>query len=412
MNESSIRYRGWLIAVGASLAIFASFGIRSAFSTIIDPLEQKFLGSRADISAIGALNLLLYGLAQPFVGYAVDRFGGRLILAASVLFLGVGIVVTGLATEIWHVYIAYGVLVAIGIALATPVSVSATVSPWFEQRRGLAISVANSGSPLGQLILVPVSMWLVLSYGLASGYLMLGIGLTVITFPLVLWLVRAPGEADSGSISAARSASPADASAQLSANSALKTGVFWILAIGMLICGYSSAGVVITHLVPHSLCIGVAPMAGAAALALVGGTNFLGVMSTGYLTDRIGRVGPLATLFLIRGVSHLMIYFAGDETALLIAAAIYGFTHSATMSTTAALIADYFGKRNVGLLYGYMLLGHQVAAAAGAYFGGLAFDRSGNYTFAFESAAFLSFGAAVTALLLYRKPVLAYPRAA
>jgi predicted MFS family arabinose efflux permease len=214
-----------------------------------------------------------------------------------------------------------------------------------------------------------------------------------------MWLLRSPS-AEAGVLpSVGRPDGPAEAG---TVAQALRTPTFWLLSFGMLVCGYGSAGVVITHLVPHCSSLGLPPMIGATALALIGATNFIGMLVTGHVMDRVGRILPLATLFLIRGVSHVMILTAANETMLLLASAIYGFTHSATMSATAALIGDYFGKRKVGSIYGYMMLGHQVAAAVGAYLGGVTFDLQGNYLFSLVSAGALSVVAAGTSCLLLR----------
>lgn len=403
IKENSPLYQGWMIAIGASLAIMVSFGVRSAFGTIIEPLEREFGWSRSEISSIAAVNLVLYGLMQPIVGKIVDRYGGRVVLSLSVLLVGGGVVWIAFAKEIWELYMAYGVVVALGIGLASPVSVSAAVSPWFDRKRGMAISVANSGSPLGQLIFVPLCMWLILNYSLGFGFLAIGAALCFVVFPIVATLLRTPnntqlqGRASSGALEE-----------HTPLSTAMRSRVFWILAVAMLVCGYSSAGVVITHLIPHASNMGISPMTSAYALAFIGSANFVGVIVTGYLGDRFGRVFPLPVLFVIRGVAHILILTADGSGALFMASIIYGVTHSATMTTTAAIIGDRFGRRSVGTLYGFMLLGHQLAAGLGALLGGYDFDINANYSLTFISASVISILAAVVCLGLRKEMVAIY----
>lgn len=398
LTEGNIFYGGWFIALGACVAIAVSFGVRSAFGTVITPLEFEFGWSRIDITTAASINLLLYGVCQPAVGGLVDRYGGRWILTTSIILISVGTYWLGHITSLWELYVAYGVVIGLGIALASPVSVSAAVAPHFSRHRGMATSIANAGSPIGQLVFVPLAMFLILYFGFSDGFSRLGLGLLVVALPITIALfIYARG------YSTRVGQGSEECLEKTSLKSASQTRIFWILVLAMLVCGYTSAGVTITHIIPYAACIGISPMVGATGLALIGLANFVGVMVTGYLGDRVGREPILAVLFAIRAVSHILVLASDNEALFLFAAVIYGSTHSATMTTTAAIIGDRFGRHSVGLLYGWLLLGHQIFAALGAFVGGMDYELNASYTVTFSSAVLLSLIASLTSLTIWKR---------
>src|SRR5579884_2979363 len=160
----------WVVVAVTFLAIFVSSGVRSSFGVYVKPLEEEFGWDRAAVSGVAALSLLLYGVAQPLVGSLVDRFGSRAILTGSLVLLGVGALGSALIHELWQLYLTYGLFVSLA--------------------SGGPSTVTVSGISAGQLLLIPVAMWLTVHFGWRLGYVALAVLLLAVTVPLVWLLVR------------------------------------------------------------------------------------------------------------------------------------------------------------------------------------------------------------------------------
>ncbi|HZU05051.1 MAG TPA: MFS transporter [Chloroflexota bacterium] len=405
----------WVVVAVTFLAIFVSSGVRSSFGVYVKPLEEEFGWDRAAVSGVAALSLLLYGVAQPLVGSLVDRFGSRAILTGSLVLLGVGALGSALIHELWQLYLTYGLFVSLASGGPSTVTVSAIAAHWFLVRRGLVVGVATSGISAGQLLLIPVAMWLTVHFGWRLGYVALAVLLLAVTVPLVWLLVRndpaelgwlpfgaSPEESTRTSQSLAATA---ERSTRL--GEAARTLPFWLLAGSYFICGYSTSGLVGTHVVPYAIEHGIAEMAAASALGLMGAVNTLGAVAAGYVADRYGRRNPLAITYFLRGLSLLWLTTVQDARALHVFAILFGLSYIATVPPTTALTADLFGRRSVASIFGWIFLAHQVGSALGAQLGGVLYDLSGDYLFAFLSGGLACFaaGAMVLAIRPARPPV-------
>jgi predicted MFS family arabinose efflux permease len=184
---------------------------------------------------------------------------------------------------------------------------------------------------------------------------------------------------------------------------ALRTPTFWLLAGTFFVCGFSSNGVVGQHFIAHAVDHGFTPGVAAEALALMGIFNFFGTIASGWLTDRIDPRKLLFVYYLFRGVSLLTLPAIHDSLGIVAFAVLFGIDYIATVPPTIALTADTFGRRNVGVVYGWVFAAHMVGAAVAAWGAGIIRDTQGSYTIAFISAALLA-GLASLAALMIRRP--------
>lgn len=401
----------WVVLGAVMLVMLAASGLRSVFGVFIKPLEAEFHWDRASLSGAAALSLFLLGAVGPFAGRLADRWGPRRLLALSLLILGIGTILSSFVKSLWHVYIASGILMAVGAGgagMATAASVSAR---WFETRRGLVIGFLGGAISAGQLIVVPLAMGLTVSYGWRQSYLWLGLGLFALILPLSIWLVRNdPGErglkpygAGHAVPSAGMTSLPAER--RVSLTEAAQVPAFWLLVATFFVCGYTSSGLVLTHLIPHSMEHGFSEMAAAQALGVMGAMNILGTVASGWICDRFGRKGPLAFYYFFRGLSLLFLLYVWNVPSLQLFAAIFGLNYISTVPPTTTLTANIFGRYSVGELSGWIFFSHQVGAALGAAIGGWTFDWTGSYAWAFVSAAVLAVIAAGLSLLIKEEPV-------
>jgi MFS family permease len=208
----------WIVLGAVTFVLLATSGVRSSFGVFIKPMESEFGWDRTSLSLVASLSLFLYGAVAPFVGRLADRWGPRGVLAVATVFLGVGALATSWIVTLWQLYLTAGIVTALGAGGAA-MSVAASVATrWFDTRRGLVLGIAGGGLAAGQLLIVPLAMWLTVGWGWRWTFLLLGTGFLLLVVPLVLALVRNDprdlGLAPYGAKAGARPANAAEIAAQ------------------------------------------------------------------------------------------------------------------------------------------------------------------------------------------------------
>jgi MFS family permease len=411
-KQGRIHY-AWVVLGALIVVMIAASGLRSVFGVFIVPLETEFGWGRTSLSLAASLSLLLLGAIGPVAGRIADVWGPRAVVAAALGTLAVGTVASAFVTQLWHVFIFSGILMALGSGGAAMSTASAVAARWFDKHRGLVMGAFGAGISAGQLIVVPLAMWLTLTLGWRQSYLWLGVGIVVLVLPIAVGLVRddprdkglEPYGADStGSTPVSRAAEP-----RVSLTEATQFPAFWLLAATFFVCGYTSSGLIATHLIPHTKHLGFSEMAGARALGVMGAMNILGTVASGWICDRYGRKGPLALYYFVRGLSLLFLLVVWDIPSLHLFAAIFGLNYVSTVPPTTTLTANIFGRYSVGELSGWIFFSHQVGSALAAAIGGWIYDTTGSYSWAFISAAVLAVIASGLTLAIREEPVTIRP---
>lgn len=184
---------------------------------------------------------------------------------------------------------------------------------------------------------------------------------------------------------------------------AMRTPEFWLLAGTFFICGFTSTGLIGTHLIPYAVDCGIAEITAAGMLALMGAMNFVGTLSSGWLTDRYDPRKLLAIYYSFRGASLLFLPFINTPAGLAFFAILFGLDYIATVPPTVSLVADTFGRRQVGIIYGWVFCAHHIGAALAAWLGGVTRESIGSYGIAFFAAGVLAMAAGMLALRIQRR---------
>jgi len=179
---------------------------------------------------------------------------------------------------------------------------------------------------------------------------------------------------------------------------------FWLLCGSFFVCGGTANGLIGTHLIPHEIEIGIPQIAAASLLGIMGGLNMVGTIFSGWMIDRVKPHRWLALVYALRGVSLLILPFVHDFTGLVFFAVIYGLDWFATVPPSMAITADTFGRQNVGKVYGWIFMSHQIGAAIMASAAGALRTWMGDYQFAFLSGGVIAMIAAGLALQIKIKP--------
>ena len=397
-------YYGWIVVGVTFLTLLISAGVRSAPGVLIHPLEVDLGWNRAAISFAVSVGLLLFGFAAPFGGQLMVRFGPRKLMLFGLTVSGASAILSAGMTNLVQFNLLWGVLSGIGTGVAAAVLGATVANRWFTRRRGLVLGLFGAATSAGQMIFTPLLIGLVERMGWRGSVVVLGIIALVILTPVFLLMQDNPSDLG---LEPYGGPAPGASSAALSMGQtmarAIRVPEFWLLSISFFICGASSNGVVGVHFIPHSIDHAIPQGTAAGVLAIMGGMNFVGSICSGFLTDRIDPRKLLACYYIFRGLSLFLLPFVTSFPGLVIFAVFFGLDYIATVPPTSALVADIFGRRSVGVIFGWVFCAHQVGAASAAYLSGLLRVIFGSYTSAFLIAGGLAVIGGILALRIERE---------
>lgn len=391
-------FYGWVVIGVSFLALFASFGIRVSFGSYITSWEQEFGISRTLVTSISFLSFFTLAIAQPLSGKLNDRHGARAVLTLSMLLVGVSLLVCSIANQLWQLAILYGIMLSLGLTGGSNITVSAVVTRWFTSNRGLAIGLSLSGMAVGQLAVVPLSLFLISKYGWRFTIGWTGVIVLIVFMPLMLMFVRSSPEdiglqsygASAGATEQERTVSSQEKGDGESAWYLLKQRVFWQITIPYFICGVTDVGLMNTHYIPFAQGKGISVGVIAFTFSLIAVANIFGTIGTGHMADRLNRSRLLAIIYGIRGGSFLLLLLATDRPWLLVIfAIIYGTSEMASIAPVSSLCAHVFRKNSIGTVFGLIAVSHQLGGAIGSLAPGIIYDATGSYTPVFIFAILL-----------------------
>src|SRR3954468_21159352 len=213
----------WAVGAVVSIPLTIASGARLLFGVVLKPMSEEFGWNRAQLTGAVMLAMIVLSICQPLVGLLVDRIGAKRILVSGIAFLGVSLIPLSFATSLWQIYVLYGVLTSFGLAAASPVLATTIVGRWFTEKRGLAMSLATSGSAFGQLLIVPVATWIMLATSWQTTYRVLAVALLAVAVPLSALFLR---DAPRPVVAAGEAPPPEDG---LTLGDAIAHPAFWIL---------------------------------------------------------------------------------------------------------------------------------------------------------------------------------------
>jgi sugar phosphate permease len=388
----------WIVVAVTALTLLVGAGVRAAPGVLIKPLEAEFGWSRAEISLAVAISILAFGLAAPLAGSLIDRFGPRLVMLGGAALTAAGLVPLLAMRELWQMHLFWGLVTGAGTGAVSGALGATVAMRWFKKHRGVIIGLFGAATSAGQLVFLPLLVTLTVTGGWRSAIGLLAVACAALLLPIALLMRNRPADVglrpfgDDGDEPTA--SERAEEARRTPLRAALRTRDFWLLAGSFFICGYTTNGLIGTHLIPHAVEHGFTEVTAANAVALMGAMNVVGTLLSGWLTDRFDNRKLLATYYTFRALSIAALPLVLEVPQLFLFAVVYGLDWIATVPPTANLTATIYGRASLGALYGWIFFSHMVGAALAAYAGGFFRDTLGDYHLAFVSAAVLGFLAA------------------
>ena len=408
-KETNKLFYGYIIVLASYFIVFISWGTQYSFGVFFKPVLNEFGWTRAVTSGAFSLNMGLTGLFSMFAGRLVDRFGPRTVQTAGAVFIALGYLLMSTVSTVWQYYLYYGVLVSIGLGF-TVVPLLSNVARWFTKGRGLATGIVMSGIGIGVVVMPQVSNKLILAYDWRNSFIILGIVALVLIVAFAQLLRRAPDQPKilTATANTGKSLSSSFQVQGLSTRQALRTSQFWITCLISLILGYAIQ-TLMTHMVPHATDIGYAATIAAGLLSAIGIVSVFGKISLGSLADRIGNKKVIIIVCIALAIAFFSLRFDGNLWILYLAAVIFSLGYSGSSATHSPLMAEYFGLRSHGTLYGIHQFIGNIGGALGPFLAGFIFDTTGSYQWAFLICVLLSIVGLISSILL--KPVVKIPAA-
>jgi MFS family permease len=324
-------------------------------------------------------------------------------MTGTLLFLGLGYFLMSKISVIWHLYLFYGVIIAVGMSAAF-VPAASTVARWFVKNRGLMTGIAISGVGAGTMIMPPLASWLIGSYGWRVSYIILAVVVWVVLVAISQLLKRDPsqiGKLPYG-YREIQAESPALEEAGFSAKEAVFTRQFWLLNIIALLFGVFLQGTMV-HIVLHAIDKGISPTIAATVLTFVGGLGIAGRIIMGSAGDRIGNRAVMIICYAIITADLVWLLAVKELWMFYVFAAVFGFAYGGLGAILSPLVADLFGLRAHGAILGITGFANQIGGAIGPVMAGAVFDTTGSYHIAF--LAFIACGVVNLILSLFLTPV-------
>ncbi|MFQ5521905.1 MAG: MFS transporter [Candidatus Methylomirabilia bacterium] len=396
-------FYGWVVVGGAFTALFMAYGAQYSFGVFFSVLLEEFGWSRAGLAGVFSLYAFLYGIFSLGSGRLTDRWGPRAVITIGGVLLGVGLASMSQVRELWHPYVLYGVVAALGMS-TTYVPCNSTVVKWFVKQRGLAVGVASSGGGLGTFALPPFAYALVDALGWRQAYLVFGAGLFVIMSLAATVMKRDPETVGLAPDGEARHPVPVTARGEVHwpLGRAIRTAPFWML-FGVFAATWIPVFVPLIHAVPLARDLGIPPLLASTVVSVMGISAVTGRLVMGGLSDRIGRKSALAISMTLQVLAFVGFTAVGGLAALYLVSAGFGFSYGAVSALFPAIVGDFFGREQAGSLVGFLFALAGSMAAWGPVGAGAIYDATGSYAWAFILSA-ASNGLALGLLALARPP--------
>lgn len=377
--------------VGASLLIMLTmWGGYYAFGVFFKPVLHEFGWTKAMTSGAFSLASLMNGLLAIAMGGLTDKYGPRIVMTVCGLFLGSGFVLMSQVNDVFHLYLFYGIFVGAGMS-GSFIPLTSTAARWFLKRRGLMTGIVAAGSGLGTLIGPPVASRLVPIYGWRISYAILG-GITLLIVVLSAQLIRRDpkqiGQVPYGENEPGKEGLNLKVEG-LSVKEAVRAPQFWVFFTTGFCYGYCVFAIMV-HVTPHAIESGLPAIRSANILATIGGFSVLGKLLVGRAGDIIGNRRTLLLGFILMSIALMCLAPARTAWMIFLTTGIFGFAFGSIAVSHSPLLAELFGLKSLGLIFGVFGISVGCGGAVGPLLTGYLFDVTNSYQTGFLLCAVIS----------------------
>lgn len=384
-----------LLLVLSGVIVSICFGLRQSLGIFMRPMTLDFGLSAATFGFSIALQNIVWGLSQPFVGALADRYGARPVLIATAFTYAAGLALMVFANAFPGALSLAGFLAGIGTAgtgFGVLIGTVSRVTP--PERRTQTVGIVAAAGSLGTMVLAPLGQWMIDGFGWKSAmfaFAAIAASMALLSLPI--------GEARPVHAVETKKQKLGEALRE-----ATRHRGYLFMTMAFFACGFQLVFIT-THLASYLQICGVPPGVAASALALIGAFNAVGTYLFGLLGARYSQKHLLALIYLLRTLIIIVFLAAPiSQASTLIFAAAMGFLWLGVAPLITGIIGRVFGLTHFNTLYGIVFLSHQVGSFFGAWMGGLVLDRFGNYNVAWGALIAIGLTAFALQWLMDERP--------
>lgn len=414
--KKKLFYGWWIVAATNIICMFGYGTWLYSFGVFFKPMSAEFGWTRAMTSGAYALRSVEGGVASPIVGWAVDKYGARLLVIIGAVVAGGAFVLMPLVKSLMGFYLIYGILLSAGMSAMLYLPAWTVIAKWFRRRLSLALAILSVGAGFGGIICAPLAAMMIARFGWRSAFVVMGIFIWCIVIPLAFVIrerpqdmgLRPDGDAhvppaaiEDADDPSRPSTAPPNGAPDYTLKEALKSSPFWFLAAAFFFQGMAHSTVTV-HTVPALTDVGIAPERAAISVGLLTLVSIVGRLLFGYLGDLFNKRYLFMISYSLMGFGLLVLVNAKTMGMVWVFLFLFGVGFGGNIPLMPAIRAEYFGRKALGKIQGFMNPVMMFAGAAGPIFAGHVFDTTGSYRIAFMTTGLLTFLAAV--VIFFARP--------
>ncbi len=380
----------YFIVLGACITQFTIIGLLFSYGLFFKSFELEFGWSRTLLSSCTSLAFLVMGVLAVVGGRLNDRYGPRVVLGVAGTLCGIGYALLSQVTQPWQLFVLFGMFIGVGMATHDVVTLG-TIARWFHKKRGMMTGVVKVGTAVGQISVPPLAAMLIALYGWRSALIFLGVAAIVILLGAAALMKSPPAD---------QTAEAQKVAGGMAFDQARKTPELWMLC-AIQFCFFPTLMSIPLHIVVHGMDLGMTPALAAVLLSVMGAASVVGRLATGTLADKIGGKRALILCLVPLLISLFAFLLIHTAWVLFAAVILYGFAHGGLFTAVSPTVAEYFGLKAHGAIFGLILFFGTIGGALGPVLTGYVFDLTASYTIAFSGLAVLI---AIGLLLVFRLP--------
>lgn len=395
----------WVMVILSSAAMVAWAPVVYTFGVFLQPLTEEFGWERGALSGAFSFQMLLIGVLSIFVGRLTDKYGPRIFVTLGGLLSSIGFLLMSQVDSLWQVYLSWGFFMGIGGGCFY-IAIISTIPKWFAKRTGVAVGITVAGMGLGAMISPPLIQWLISVYGWQQPLIILSIAILVIIVPLAQFMRHSPqrmGIRPYGDVrdTIGDKLPLLSAAEGTSFTQAVKTGRFWFFGLALFFT-FFSVHVIIVHIVPYAVDVGIPALVAASLLSVTAGGSVVGRLTIGLIADRVGGRVALSFCVILITLSLLWLLFSRDVWMFYVFSVIFGFGYGGMILLVTIVTAELYGLASLGMMLGIFSFYDTAGGVVGPPLAGSIFDATGSYSLAFLISVMLGVLAIILSLALLK----------
>ena len=394
----------WVIVAVIAVMQMVGTSIRMAFGVFIEPLEQTFQWSQGSITLAYAISSVVTALTSPFAGWFGDRFGARRAMVVGTAMFLAGMLLTGVISTIWELYLYFGVLLGVAQAVFLVPLIPAAMY-WFRRHLGIGMGLIMASWGLGPALSALVVSLLLEGMGWQNGFIALGVGSAAIMFVLIGLFKDTPADKGiqpygyrQGDVEVQKR-KPDPARTKLFNKYMRKTAAFWNMS-SIHFLGCVGHAIILVYIVPLAVKEGLTPVQAAGVLTVLSAVSVISRVFVPIMCDTIGTRTVMFIFFAAQGILVLMLFWTHDLWMFYLFAVVFGIGYGGETGGFPILNRRYYGHAPTGSPYGVQMLGAGLGMALGGWIGGPIFDIFGSYDVALWISIATSLAGALNILFL------------